>query len=97
MRKDAVWEKVRALAETDRLACCLHGRAEVVAAFHRQFREQAIGEKNLTILIKEFDRELGGRSLPVEPKSQMSMFDPIARGRLRWVAMGSSMGSGQDI
>jgi predicted nucleic acid-binding protein len=68
--KDAGWEKVRALAGTDRLACCLHGRAEVVAAFHRKLREGAIGARDLKTLLEEFDRdsEAGAfRWLPLSP------------------------------
>lgn len=55
--QDPGWEKVRALAGTDRLACCMHGRAETVAAFHRKFREGAISAGDLATLLRQFDRE----------------------------------------
>ena len=55
--RDPGWEKVRALAATDSLACCLYGRAEAVATFHRKFREGAISEKELSHLLAEFDRD----------------------------------------
>lgn len=51
------WEKVRALAATDQLACCIHGRAETVAAFHRKFREGAFSSGDLTTLLRQFDKE----------------------------------------
>ena len=55
--RDAGWEKVRGLAATDTVACCLHGQAEAVAAFHRKFREGAINQKELSALLAEFDRD----------------------------------------
>ena len=55
--EDPGWEKVRALAETDQLACCIHGRAETVAAFHCKFREGAVNAGDLTTLLRQFDRE----------------------------------------
>jgi predicted nucleic acid-binding protein len=67
---DPGWEKVRALARTDQLACCLHGRAETVAAFHRKLREGAIQGRELRTLLAEFDRdsEAGAfRWLPLSP------------------------------
>ncbi len=55
--EDPGWEKVRALAGTDRLACCIHGRAETVASFHRKFREGAVNSSDLSTLLRQFDRE----------------------------------------
>jgi predicted nucleic acid-binding protein len=61
--RDPGWEKVRALAAADSLACCLHGQAEAVAAFHRKFRERAINEKELIQLLAEFDRDCKGGAI----------------------------------
>ena len=55
--RDAGWEKVRALAATETIACCLHGQAEIVAAFHRKFREGSINQKDLRQLVAEFERD----------------------------------------
>lgn len=55
--QDLGWEKVRALAATDHLACCLHGRAEALAAFHRKFREGAISHKELNQLLAQFEKD----------------------------------------
>jgi predicted nucleic acid-binding protein len=68
--RDAGWEKVRALAATDSLACCLHGKAEAVTAFHRKFREGAINEKDLRQLLAEFDKDCKAGAfdwLPLSP------------------------------
>ncbi len=55
--RDAGWQKVRALAATDTIACCLHGQAEAVGAFHRKFRDRSINQKELNQLLAEFDRD----------------------------------------
>ena len=55
--RDHGWEKVRALAATDSLTCCLHGHAEAAAAFHRKFREGEINEKELSQLMAEFEKD----------------------------------------
>ena len=68
--KDAGWEKVRALAKTDSLACCIHGRAESVAAFHRKFREGEFTQKELGTVLTEFEKDSDGgayRWLPLSP------------------------------
>jgi len=68
--RDPGWEKVRALAATDGVACCLHGQAEAVAAFHRKFREGSISQKELSELVAEFDRDCKAGAfnwLPLSP------------------------------
>ena len=68
--RDTGWEKVRTLAATDHIACCIHGQAEVVSAFHRKFREGAINQKEFGTLLAEFDKDCSAgayRWLPLSP------------------------------
>ena len=68
--RDAGWEKVRALAATDNIACSLQGQAETVSAFHRKFRERAITQKELGEIMAEFDKDAKAGAftwLPVSP------------------------------
>lgn len=68
--RDSGWEAVRALAETDRVACCLLGQAELVAALHRKFREGVIRQRELGTLLAEFakDSEAGAfQWIPLAP------------------------------
>jgi hypothetical protein len=68
--KDTGWEKVRALAKTDHLACCLQGQAETIAAFHRKLREGAVSQRELETLLTEFDKDSNAdayRWLPLSP------------------------------
>ena len=67
---DPGWEKVQAFAESDRLACALHGKAETIAAFHRKFREGALSRPAFHALLKQFesDSAAGGIEwLPITP------------------------------
>lgn len=54
---DNGWEKVRELAKTDHIVCCLHGRAETISALHRKFREKAVTREEFRTLIEEFERD----------------------------------------
>lgn len=68
--RDQGWEHVRALAATDHLACCLHGQAETVSAFHRKFREGNITQSEFHQLLAEFHRDCaqgGFEWLPLSP------------------------------
>jgi predicted nucleic acid-binding protein len=76
--QDPGWEKVRALAATDNVTCCLHGQAETVAAFHRKFRENVINQKDLHQLMAEFDRDCKARAFEWLPFSQ-AVSDRVAR------------------
>lgn len=51
---DPGWERVQALAETDSVACSVHGQAETVAAFHRKFREGIFSTKDFAAALGQF-------------------------------------------
>ena len=55
--EDPGWESVRRLAARDHLACCLLGRAEAVAAFHRKLREGALGSGEFRALLDQFEAD----------------------------------------
>jgi predicted nucleic acid-binding protein len=55
--EDPGWQKVRKIAATDHVACCLLGQAEALAAFHRKFREGAFTHDVLGVLLGQFRRE----------------------------------------
>jgi len=55
--EDPGWQKVREIATTDHVACCLLGRAEALAAFHRKFREGALRRDELRVVLEQFGRE----------------------------------------
>ena len=52
--EDDGWEKVRALAARHQIACCVHGQAEIAAAFHRRLRDGFFNPKELAIMIAQF-------------------------------------------
>ncbi len=69
--EDAGWQKVRALAASDQVACCLHGRAEAVAAFHRKFREGVLSQPELRALLEQFENECDAGAFRWLPLSAM--------------------------
>ena len=51
-------DAVRALAESaGEVACCLHGKIEVLTVFHRKLREKAFGPKAFAALCEQFEAD----------------------------------------
>jgi predicted nucleic acid-binding protein len=58
------------LASTDALACAQHGQAEVIAAFHRKYREGGLTSSVYRVLLREFANDIGADAftwLPLSP------------------------------
>ncbi len=68
--EDAGYERVRHLATSDSVACAQHGRAEVISAFHRKFRERAISARLYEITLQEFLNETRGGAFSWLPLSE---------------------------
>ena len=55
--QDPGYTVVRQLAESDTVACAQHGRAEVIAALHRKFREGSLTSNLYRVVLEEFAAE----------------------------------------
>ena len=53
--EDPGWEQVRELAARALVACCIHGRAEVIAAFHRKLREGVFMPVHYRQVLEQFE------------------------------------------
>jgi predicted nucleic acid-binding protein len=68
--EDPGWEHVRRLAAQAPVACSLHGRAEVIAAFHRKFREGTFTKHTYSHVLDQFETDCDNQAyrwLPVSP------------------------------
>lgn len=72
---------VRRLAESaGEVACCLHGRVEVLIAFHRKFRERAFSPRIFAAVHEQFETDCESAVwawLPVSAKLVMSVSERI--------------------
>ena len=67
---DRGYEEVRNLASTDTLACAQHGQAEVIAAFHRKYREGSLTSTAYRLVLQQFTEDIHAdafRWLPLSP------------------------------
>lgn len=53
--EDRGWERVRELAATERVACSLHGRMEVISTFHRKLREGVYTTSQYHHVLEQFE------------------------------------------
>jgi predicted nucleic acid-binding protein len=49
---------IRDLAMTDTIACAQHGQAEVIAAFHRKYREGSLTFTTYRLVLQQFADEI---------------------------------------
>ena len=79
---DPGWEKVRPLASTDRVACCLHGQAEAMGAFHRKLREGSLHQKTFVHVVRQFQMDCAASAFQWLPLSQ-SLLERVVKTYLR--------------
>jgi predicted nucleic acid-binding protein len=68
--EDEGWEKVRKLAAEAPVACSLHGYAETVAAFHRNYHEGTFTQSEYGQILDQFRTDCDNdayRWLPLSP------------------------------
>lgn len=73
--------RVRRLAEeSGEVACCLHGRVEVLVAFHRKFRERTFSPRVFAAVHEQFEADCESAVwawLPLSAKLIASLSDRI--------------------
>jgi predicted nucleic acid-binding protein len=56
--EDSGFQVIRDLAMTDTIACAQHGQAEVIAAFHRKYREGSLTFAAYRLVLQQFADEI---------------------------------------
>src|SRR4051794_22493224 len=76
-------DRVRRLAEgSGEVACCLHGRVEVLIAFHRKLRERAFSPRVFAAVHEQFEADCESAVwtwLPVSAKLIASLSNRIGK------------------
>ena len=70
---DRGFEEVRHLASTDSLACAQHGQAEVIAAFHRKYREGSLTSTIYRLVLQQFADDIRADAFTWLPLSVTSL------------------------
>jgi len=65
------YERVRQLAASDAIACAQHGRAEVISALHRKFRERTITAHLYEVALEQFRDDLRADAFRWVPLSDL--------------------------
>ncbi|CAN5535519.1 hypothetical protein BH20VER3_BH20VER3_11640 [soil metagenome] len=76
-------DRVRKLAEeAGEVACCLHGRVEVLIAFHRKFRERAFSPRIFAAVREQFEADCAAGVwawLPISAQLIGSLAERVAK------------------
>jgi predicted nucleic acid-binding protein len=76
-------DRVRKLAEeSGEVACCVHGRVEVIIAFHRKFREHAFTPRVFAAVLGQFESDCESAVwawLPISAKLIDTLSDRVRR------------------
>jgi predicted nucleic acid-binding protein len=76
-------ERVRRLAEeSGEVACCVHGRVEVLIAFHRKLRERAFSPRVFAAVLEQFEADCESAVwswLPISAKLIETLSDRVGK------------------